>query len=191
MSMTNGAPILIPPPFIPHRFYRALEEGNYRRKELTDFNPLTKTAVMNYEEYNVKENAADEKRKRESKTVKIPQYVQDLVSGYYYLRTLDFNKLTPGQVITIPGILEEKLYELKIRYLGKDVAKTKFGKMNAHRLVPIMPENSLFAGESSVRFWVSDDKNRVPIRVEADMFIGKVVVEIKDYKNIRHNFNFQ
>jgi hypothetical protein len=53
-----------------------------------------------------------------------------------------------------------------------------------------MPENGMFSGESSIRFWVSDDKNRVPIRIEADMFIGKVVVEITNHKNLRHPLNF-
>lgn len=175
--------------FFPHRFYREIEEGDFRRKELTDFDPVTNQAVMKYDQYSAKAKD-DQEHKREKVTVKVPEYVQDMVSGYYYLRTIDFEKLSPGEVITVPGILEDKLYDLKIRFLGKDITRTKFGKINAYRLVPIMPENGLFSGESSVRFWVSDDKNRVPVRIEADMFIGKVVVEITDHKNLRHPLNF-
>ncbi len=173
--------------FVPHRFYRDIKEGTFRRKEITDFNPVGNQATMKFVQYNAKK--AD-KKKKGTETVKVPDYVQDMVSGYYYLRTLDFEKMQAGEVITIPGILEDELYDLKIRYLGKDITKTKFGKMNAHRLVPIMPENGLFSGESSIRFWVSDDKNRIPVRIEADMFIGKVVIEVKDVKNLRHEFNY-
>ena len=174
--------------FVTHRFYRKIEEGPFRRKEKTDFKPLTNSAVMNFVEY--REKDAPEKRKKGQKVFNIPDYAQDMISGYYYLRTIDFNKLKKGEIITVPGILEDEQYDLKIRYLGKETTKSKFGKINAHRLVPIMPENGLFSGESSIRFWVSDDLNRVPVRVEADMFIGKIVIEMKNYKNLRHKFNF-
>lgn len=174
--------------FVPHRFYRNIAEGNYRRVERTDFNPPANQAKMTYVEYNVKDK--DKKKRKGEEQVSIPDYVQDMVSGYYYMRTLDFDNLSEGTVIKIPGILEDELYDFNIRYVKKEEIKTKFGKIHAHKLVPVMPKNKLFDGESSIRFWVSDDKNRVPVRVEADMFIGKVVIEVKDYKNLRHKFNF-
>lgn len=174
--------------FVTHRFYRELEEGPFRRKEKTDFNPLTNSAVMNFVEY--REKDAPEDYKKGQKTFTIPNYAQDMVSGYYFLRTIDFKNLKVNETITVPGMLEDKLYNLQIKYLGKETIRTKFGKINAHRLVPIMPENGLFSGESSIRFWISDDMNRVPVKIEADMFIGKVVIEVKDYKNLRHKFNF-
>ena len=174
--------------FIPHRFYRDIEEGSYRRKELTDFNPLNNTAELKYEEYGEKD--PPEKRKKGKKNFTTPDYVQDLISGYYYIRMLDLDKMKDGEVFTVPGLLEDQLYTLKIRYKGKEEVKTKFGKINAHRLVPIMPENGMFSGENSVRFWVSDDKNRVPVKIETDMFIGKVTIEVKDYRNLKHKLNF-
>lgn len=168
--------------FISHRFYRNIEEGTYRRKELTNMNPLNQTAVMKYEQYSTKDN----NKKRETKTFKIPQFSQDMISGYYYIRTMDFSKMKAGDVITVPGLLEDYIYNLKIRYQGLTTIKTKYGKMKVHKLAPIMPENSLFKGEDSIRFFVTDDKNKVPVRVEADMFIGKVVCEIKNYRGLKH-----
>ncbi len=176
--------------FIPHRFFRNIEEGNYRRKELTNFVPLSQQARMKYEEYNTKDKETGKPKRRGDTTVSVPNYVQDMVSGYYFLRTIDFDKLQVDEIITIPGILEDELYDFKIQYKGRDVTKTKFGKMNAHKLIPVMPKNGLFDGESSIRFWVSDDKNRIPIRIEADMFIGKVVCEVKKYDHLKHKFNF-
>lgn len=151
--------------FIPHRSFRNIEEGVYRRQELTDFNPLTNTATMKFEEGDPK----DANRKKGKKTFQVPQYVQDIVSGYYFLRTIDFDKLKENEIISVPGMLEDQLYNLNIRYKGKETIRTKFGKMNVHKLIPIMPENQMFSGESSIRFWVSDDKNRIPIKIEADM----------------------
>jgi hypothetical protein len=175
--------------FISHRSYRNLEEGSYRREELTDFNPLTKKGIMKFEEGNDKTPKA--KRNKGKKEFSIPDNVQDMISGYYFLRTLKYDEMKPEEIVVVSGMLEDKSYDLKIRYKGKEIVKTRFGKMHAHKIVPIMPENQMFSGESSVRFWVSDDKNRVPVRVEADMFIGKVVVELKDYANLKHKFNFK
>jgi hypothetical protein len=176
--------------FVPHRFFRHLEEGDYRREEVVDFSPLKNSAVMKYEDYSAKD-PIDKPHNKGKKTFQTPDYVQDMISGYYYLRTIDFSKYKEGEVITVSGSLEDAIYTLQIRYKGKEEVKTKFGRIMAHRLVPIMPANQMFSGENSVRFWVSDDKNRVPVRVEADMYIGKVVCEIRDYSNLKHKMSFR
>jgi hypothetical protein len=175
--------------FLAHRSYRKLEEGNYRREELSDYNPATKTGKMKYTEFS--EGETKDKHRKNEKNFAIPDNVQDMVSGYYFLRTLNFDNMKMDEIVKVSGMLEDVSYDLNIRYKGKEVVKTKFGKMYAHKLVPIMPPNQMFSGEKSIRFWVSDDKNRVPVRVEADMWIGKVVVELSDYKNIKHKFNFK
>ena len=176
--------------FVPHRFFRYLEEGEYRREEVTNFTPLTNMAVMKYEDYSLKDEPT-KPRNKGKKTFTTPEYAQDMISGYYFLRTIDFNQYKEDEIITIAGVLEDARYDLKIRYKGKEEVKTKFGKMMAHRLVPIMPKNQMFSGENSIRFWISDDKNRIPLRVEADMFIGKIVCEIRDHNNIKYPFKFK
>jgi hypothetical protein len=177
--------------FMSHRFYRHIEETDYRRDELTHIEPAKNRATMRYEQWKQKRNGNKEKLEKGNKVVVVPRNAQDMISGYYYLRMLDFDAMKPDQIITIPGFLEDKIYNLQIKYKGKDIVKTKFGKIHAHKLVPIMPKNGLFSGEKSIRFWVSDDGNRVPVRIEADMFIGKVVVEIKNFSRLRHKFNFK
>lgn len=168
---------------MPHRFYRNIKEGNYRRKELTSFDQIQKKAVLKFEEFSATE--AD-KKKTGTKNFDVPQYVQDMVSGYYYLRTLDFDNMKPNQRVNIPGVLEDQLYNMDIIYIGKETIKTKFGSMVAHKMQPIMPKTDLFRGENPISFWVSDDLNRVPVLVEAEMFLGKIAIELKAHKNLKH-----
>jgi len=177
--------------FMSHRFYRHIEETDYRRDEITHIEPSKNVATMRFEQWKEKKDGSKSGQHKGKKVVVVPRNVQDMISGYYYLRMLDFDSMKPGEVITIPGMLEDKTYDLKIRYKGKSVAKTKFGKIYAHKLVPIMPKNGMFSGEDSIRFWISDDGNKIPIRIEADMVIGKVVVEVKNFRNLRHKFNFK
>ena len=45
-----------------------------------------------------------------------------------------------------------------------------------------MPENKLFDGENSIKVWLSDDINKVPLKIRANMFVGAVEVDITDFK---------
>ncbi len=161
---------------------RNIEEGKYRLKETVQFNYPAKKAIVDWEK-------RDKKKGRDE--FAIVSDLQDIVSGAYYLRVVDYDKMKVGDVFEINSFLEDKVYALKIRYKGKETVKTDFGKINAIRLAPIMPQNGLFEGENSIRLWLSDDKNRLPIKIQADMFVGAVEVDLKGFKNLKYPINFK
>ncbi|MDH5603373.1 MAG: DUF3108 domain-containing protein [Cyclobacteriaceae bacterium] len=160
---------------MPHRSYRILEEGKYKKHEIVYYNQLGKKAEVH--NYSYKRGYWVEPEEFE-----IPHYVHDMVSGYYYLRLLDFDSLDEGDIVQLDGFLEDTVYNFKIRYLGKGKLKTDLGEINSLILSPIMPENSLFDGENSIKVWISDDRNKVPLKVKASMFLGAVEVNISSYK---------
>ena len=45
-----------------------------------------------------------------------------------------------------------------------------------------MPKNSLFDGENSIKFWLSADQYKIPLKIKADMFVGAVEIDITNYK---------
>jgi len=158
-----------------HKSYRYIEEGKYRKKEIVEFKQGANQAlVIDY----------DKHKEVWKKPVKyeVPANVQDLVSGYYYLRTVDFDKLKPGSVVKMDAFFDDKVYDFKIRFVEREQVKTKLGKINAVVMSPIMPENSLFDGENSIKVWISDDRNKVPLKIKAEMFVGAVEIDILEYK---------
>ncbi len=159
---------------VPQRFHRTLEEGSYRKYETTEFDHAKDTAMVTTLDKVTKEVATIE-------YFKTPDNVQDLVSGYYYLRLLDLNDYNIGDTISVDAFMDDESYDFKIKYIGKETIKTKIGKINALVMSPIMPENKLFNGEESIKFWVSDDINKIPLKVKAQMFIGAVEVDITSY----------
>ncbi|MCS6824027.1 MAG: DUF3108 domain-containing protein [Cytophagaceae bacterium] len=166
---------------IAHRSFRHIEEGKYYLKEMVQYKYDTKKAILD-----------NEKRKSKShEEYDLPGEVHDIVSGAYYLRVIDYESMNPGDMFTITAFFENKIYNMKMRYKGKEVIKTSFGKIEAYKLAPIMPENSLFEGENSIRCWLSADKNRLPLKIEADMFVGAVEVDLKSYKNLKYPINFK
>lgn len=164
---------------IPHGFYRILEEGRYRKFEYVDFDHERQEAIT---------TLLDKKTKkpREKVITSVPRNVQDMVSGYYYLRTLDFSKIKEGEIISIDAFFDVEQYDFKIRYLGKETLRTKIGKFRTIVLQPILPKNGLFTGEDAIRVWMSDDDNKIPLKVKASMFVGAVEIDIKRISGARN-----
>jgi hypothetical protein len=161
---------------LPQKFYVNQQEGDYRKEENITFNHEANTAK------------AEERSERE--LFKVPDNVHDVISGYYFLRTIDFNKLTVGQMITLPTFYDDSVYQTKIRYQGRDVIKTKFGKLNVLRLNPIMPNTGFFKGEEPIKIWVSDDANKVPVKVEVELAVGSLDMDLKRYGGLKQSLKF-
>lgn len=164
--------------FLPQRSYRNIKENNYRKNEVTRFDHEKLLAEL---------MTLDQKTGefREPKTIEVRQPARDLVSGYSYLRTIDYNRQSVGDTISLYGLFEDETYDFKVLYAGKEILKTKLGKIKAIRLVPIMPSNKLFSGENAITIWLSDDVNKIPLKIEASMFIGKAGCEITAYNCLK------
>lgn len=160
---------------ITHKFYRKIEEGRYRKHEIVDFDQANHQAKV---------HTFDNKKQawRPTEVFQTPPNVQDLVSGYYYLRTIDFKRLKKGDIITVDAFFDDEVYDFKIRFDGRAELKTKLGKIRSLVLTPIMPNNKLFDGENSITMWISDDNNKVPLKIKAEMFVGAVEIDITNFK---------
>lgn len=164
---------------LPHKFYRYIEEGRYRKNEVVDFDHIKNKATTAKLDKKSKETL-------ETHDQPVPNDVHDIVSGFYYIRTMDFSRLKKGEILTINSFFDKEVYDFKVKFLGREEIKTKIGTFNTLVLSPIMPENKLFDGENSVKVWISDDANKIPIKVKASLFIGSVEIDLKSYKNARN-----
>jgi hypothetical protein len=88
-----------------------------------------------------------------------------------------------------PVFFEDEFYKLSIVYKGKETIKTKVGKIRCIAFKPIMPKNQLFEGENSITAYFSDDKNRIVVKIDAQMFIGSAGVELTGYSGLRNPLN--
>ena len=70
--------------------------------------------------------------------------------------------------------------------MGRDPIKTKLGKINALVLIPMMEKDSLFVEDNSLKIWLSDDLNKIPLKVKAKIYVGYLEVDVKSAKNLKH-----
>lgn len=167
---------------VPHIEYRNIKEGKYRKNEITKFD---------HETDNIEVKVIDKNtgKFKEPMYYAAPNNVRSMLSGLLFMRAMEMDTIAVGDTIRMSGFFEDTFYDLDIMYKGKDRVKTKAGNFNAIKLVPIMPDNKIFDGENSITAWFSDDKNRIPLKVEAKMFIGSAGVEIINFKGLRNPVN--
>lgn len=164
---------------LPHQFYTNKREGGYKNVEKVIFDHENDIA-----------NRIDLDNTFEKNTYKVPNNIQDVVSGYYYLRTIDFNSMKVGQFVSVKAFFEGEIYDMKMKYAGKDKIKTKFGNAKVFKINPILPNNTFFEDENSIRIWVSDDANKIPLKIEVDLKIGAISMDIKKYDGLKNPLLF-
>jgi len=152
----------------PYRFIRNVYEGGYKKYENVTFNKATNSAVTNQGVY------------------KVPECVQDVLSAVYYSRNIDFNKLKVNDKINFSMFLDNEVYEMYIRYLGKETIKTKYGKFHTIKFKPLLIKGTMFEGGEKMTVWVSDDRNHIPVRIESPISVGSVKIDMISYRNLRY-----
>jgi hypothetical protein len=156
---------------LPLRFIRNVNEGSLSYKHDATFNQSAGQIDGDGKKY------------------EMPSCTQDVLSAVYFARNIDYNKYAPGDRIPFNMFLDDKVYPLYIKYLGKEKVKTKKGTFNAIKIVPLLIEGTMFNGGEGMAVWVSDDKNHIPLRVNSPIVVGSIKADLMEYENLRHPFD--
>lgn len=153
---------------LPLKFVRNVDEGGTKFSNNVTFDQQQKKAYSN------------------KKTFDVPQCVQDVLSAIYYARNIDYSKYKPGAKIPFNMFLDDKVYNLYIRYVGKEKIKTRYGTFNAIKISPLLIKGTIFKGGEKMIVWVSDDNNHIPLRVDSPILVGSIKVDMMGYSNLRY-----
>ncbi len=162
--------------------FRNIREGGYRLNEEVFIEPDSGTLRVE----SMKPHRKVQRRPTRRYELDPQRRVHDLLSGIMAVRDLEFNEIYEGDTLELKAFFEDTFYDFRIVYVGKEVLKTKLGRMRALKLIPLLPENAVFDGKHAVEAWLSDDRNKLPLRVSAKMFIGKASVELISYQNLKY-----
>lgn len=116
----------------------------------------------------------------------IPDCVQDVLSAIYHARNIDYSKYKTGDKIPFNLFIDDKSYPIFIRYLGKQMLRTKYGTFNTVQFKPLLIEGTIFKGGEDMTVWVTDDLNKIPVMVETPLLIGRIKVYLSSYKSLRN-----
>lgn len=152
---------------LPWLFVRRVDEGGYKFSQDYAFNHYTKKVdVGNGEKFDV------------------PVGVQDMVSAFYSARNLDLSNAKPGDIYTLDCFVDKELWPLKIKFIGKEEIETDLGTFRALRFRPVVQKGRVFKKEEDLNVWISDDKNHIVLRAQANILVGSIKMDITKAENL-------
>ena len=133
--------------------------------------------------------SVNNKKKKTIEEFDIEPNVQDLISCFYFLRNFYPEKeIKVNESFDINMFFDQENYVFKLKYLGKEVINSKFGDVNCLKFRPVVQSGRVFKEQESVTLWVSDDQNKLPIRLQADILVGSIKADIENFKNLKYPF---
>ena len=161
----------------PYRFIRKINEGGHKKDKEIIFDYDAKEAIVK----NHKHNTVDK--------YPISSNIQDMLSSVYFLRNQDFKNIKIGDEIEFEMFFDQEINNFKLRFLGREIIKSKFGKISTLIFRPIVQAGRVFKEQESVTVWISDDKNKIPIRIKASLAVGSLRADLDAFKGLAHPFN--
>lgn len=153
----------------PYFYQEDIKESSYKRNDKARFTQDTKKVVSNRGTFTAPTNQTF-----------------DLVSAYYFSRSLDMSRLKVGEQFKLHYFLGHEIHQLEIKYVGKEILDSKLGKVRCLKFSPSIEPGRIFRKDSSLYLWITDDDNRVPVKAQVEIIVGSVTMEIKSAKGLRY-----
>lgn len=161
----------------PYQFVRKIDEGGYTKNQEGIFNQATnKVLIKNY-------------KSNTEKTFSVTENVQDIISTFYYLRnhpTID--KLKVGESVVVDMFFDDEVFKFKLKFIGRENIKTKFGTVPTMIFRPLVQSGRVFKEEESLMVWISDDENKIPLRIKASLAVGSIKADLESFKGLKNPF---
>ena len=162
---------------LPKRFIRKIDEGGHTKDIQIDFDHTTQNAtITNFE------NDTE-------KIVSFPREAQDMVSSFYYLRNnLNAKDINVNNEIELDMFFDRENYKFKLKFLGREILDTKFGAVSCIVFRPYVQSGRVFKEKESLTIWISDDDNKIPLLIKADLSVGSLKATLVEFKNLKNSF---
>jgi hypothetical protein len=152
----------------PWRFEQHVREGHYSHDYDALFDPEAQTAKTS-----------------DGHEYKTPAYVHDIVSAFYYVRTLDLTHSRKGDVIHLQNFYDGQTHPLDVRVLGHQQVETDVGTFECSVIEPMVVQGGLFKNEGSIKIWLTDDYNHMPVKMSSKVLIGEIEAKLVKYEGVR------
>lgn len=143
-------------------FSKRLREGDYRKNVAIRF-----------------DHEAGLARYADQRELEIPRGVHDILSAFYYVRTLD---LQPGVNTAIHTHSSHKNYDLEVIVHGRETVKVPAGTFDCYKVEPIILGEGLFQFEGKLTIWLTADARRLPVLMKTKVKVGAIDASLKEYR---------
>jgi hypothetical protein len=147
------------------------QEGRYRKEEQVYFSQDSGQAKI----HSPQNSPVD-------KIIAITPSTLDLIGGYFFLRDKSLSKMSVGQKLSAKVLVDGTIYEIWFIVKGFETVQSNLGNVKCIRTSLVLPKNNLFKDEDAIRLWITQDKYQVPFKMEVNLKIGFLSIDLTDYK---------
>lgn len=152
---------------VPWLFVRRVQEGGYK---------LSQDYIFNH--FNQKVNVG------EGKVFPIEPNMQDMLSAFYQARNMDLSNAKPGDLFALKCFVDNEIWPLQIKFIGRETVETDAGTFKCLKFRPIVQKGRVFKREEDLNIWISDDKNHIPVKGQADVLVGSIKMELTGFSGL-------
>lgn len=151
----------------PYYFEQKIREGGYRKDAKAQFDHQAKRAYVDDKSYH------------------FPAFTHDIVSAFYFVRTMDLSSKKKGEVVQLKNFVDDSTYTLGVRIHGKQTVSVQAGTFNCVLVEPMVTKGGLFKSEGKILLWLTDDDRKVPVKVSTKVLIGAIEAELTNFSGTR------
>ena len=120
------------------------------------------------------------------KEVEYKNCLYDMMSVYLRARNFDSDNLKEGDKIQLPIVDASTVHNTWLKYQGKSSIKMKNSENKYRCLVFSFMEREDGKTHELIRFYITDDKNHLPVRLDMFLSFGSAKAYLTGYKGLRN-----
>lgn len=97
----------------------------------------------------------------------------DMLSIFYYLRTLDFDNMSPGSRLKVNIFSGSNVEQMTMTYVGEESAKVNNYTWDTYHVQFTFTRHGV-ESSSPMDTWISRDQYRIPVKLVGQLTFGKV-----------------
>ena len=163
----------------PIRFEKKLREGSYKADLFVDYDHKDSLAHVEFIRYEKNMDI----RKIKKDTIKIPPYVNDVLSAFYLIRNQD---LKVGKPVFLTTNENDKVYDLEIQVYKKEIVEVEAGKFRCIKIEPRLQGEGIFKSKGRLTVWLSDDQYKIPVQMTTEILVGNITTELTQIIGIKN-----
>lgn len=153
----------------------AHEKGDYR----------TERATYTYSPNGIRLRNINKKneRVRYDTTLVSKNCIYDMISIIYYARTLNYSNMKKGDKVTVSFLNGREKMNMDIEHHGVESVSGNDGrKYNCIKLILMMNEDAFENKNEAMKVYITDDQNRIPIRIDSKLKVGSTRALLRSYR---------
>lgn len=142
-------------------FEKRLREGNYHSDRIYTFDQINQKTVY------------------KGDTIDLPKFIQDVLSSFYYVRTMD---LKVGESVFLESFTRGEVKRLEVKVIKRETIKTPAGEFACIVVEPLLQAAGVFRHEGRLTVWLTDDRLRMPVQMKSKVIVGAISATLTDYR---------